>query len=132
MADRLQRVNGTAVLICAPDGAKLSGERDALDIIGEAGYQGADWVAIPVSRFDDDFFRLRTRIAGEIIQKFANYRLGVAVVGDISRHTAAGSALRDFVREANQGTQVWFVSTLEDLYDRLGGGRRAGSGPGVD
>ncbi len=36
--------------------------------------QRADWVLIPVECFDDDFFRLKTRIAGEIIQKFVNYR----------------------------------------------------------
>jgi hypothetical protein len=119
MPDDLQHINGTAVLMCAPDGTKVRGDRDALDIIGEAAHRGADWVAIPTSRFDDDFFRLRTRIAGEIIQKFVNYRLGVAIVGDISRHTAVSSALRDFVREANRGTQIWFIPDLDVLRDRL-------------
>jgi hypothetical protein len=38
-------------------------------------------VIIPKERPDDDFCALRTRIAGEIIQKFVNYRLHLATVG---------------------------------------------------
>lgn len=119
MPDTLQHVNGVPVLVCAADGEPLRGERDAVDLIGNALYQGASWVAIPAVRLADDFFRLRTRVAGEIIQKFVDYRLGVAVVGDISRHTAVSTALRDFVVESNRGTQVWFVPDLEALHDRL-------------
>ncbi|MGA5699382.1 DUF4180 domain-containing protein [Peterkaempfera bronchialis] len=120
MPDTLQHINGTPVLVCAADGEPVRGERDATDLIGEAFHHDASWIAIPADRFEDDFFRLHTRVAGEIVQKFANYRLRVAIVGDISRHTAASSALRDFVRESNRGTQLWFVSDTEALRDRLG------------
>ncbi|MBB2915511.1 hypothetical protein FHS43_006832 [Streptosporangium becharense] len=119
MSDTLRHMYGTTVFVCASEGATLRGERDALDIIGEASYLGADWVVVPAGRFDDDFFRLRTRVAGEIVQKFVNYRMGIAVLGDISRHTAASSALRDFVREANRGTQVWFTPDIDDFQHRL-------------
>ena len=57
---------------------------DALDLIGAA-FLGAEVVAVPASRLDDDFFSLGTRFAGEIMQKFVNYRLRLVVVGDISR-----------------------------------------------
>jgi hypothetical protein len=119
MPDTLQHIHGTAILMCAPDGPKLYGDQDALEIIGEAGYHGATWAVLPAERLDDDFFRLRTGVAGAIVQKFVNYRLGIAILGDISQHTASGSALRDFVYETNQGTQVWFVPDLDDLHNRL-------------
>ncbi|MGW8396208.1 DUF4180 domain-containing protein [Streptomyces lydicus] len=77
------------------------------------------WVVIPAGRFDEAFFRQRTQIAGEIIQKFVNYRVGLAVLGDSSRHTGASSALRDFVRECNRGQQTWFLSGAEELHERL-------------
>ncbi|MFJ5117379.1 DUF4180 domain-containing protein [Kitasatospora sp. NPDC088548] len=112
----------TATVLWLPaDGPPLRDERDATDVIGDAFGQGATWVVVPVARLEDDFFRLSTRIAGGIVQKFANYRLGLAVVGDISRHTAASGALRDFVRESNGGRQLWFVSDTAEFDRRLAG-----------
>ena len=109
------------VLLCATEGEAIGSEQDALDLIGDAGYQGAQWVVVPAERFDESFFRLRTRVAGDIIQKFVNYRVGLAVLGDISRYTAASSALEDFVRECNRGRQTWFLGDVEELGRRLKG-----------
>ena len=100
------------------DGAPVATTDDALSLIHEA---GADWVAVPVERLDPAFFDLSTRLAGEIIQKFANYRVGLAIVGDIGDHLAASSALRDYVREANRGRHVWFVADADELRTRLRG-----------
>ena len=104
---------------CEPDGKKLKSERDAIELIGEALRRGASLVVIPAETLDDDFFRLRTRIAGDIVQKFVTYRLRLAIVGDISRHLSESSALRDFVRESNRGDQVWFVANRDELDQRL-------------
>lgn len=98
------------VLRLAADGPPVRDERDATDLIGDAFGAGAAWVVVPVERFEDDFFRLSTRVAGGIVQKFATYRVGLAVVGDISRHIADSDSLRDFVRESNRGGQLWFLA----------------------
>ncbi|GAA4660358.1 DUF4180 domain-containing protein [Streptomyces youssoufiensis] len=103
------------------DGARLATEQDALDLVGNASYQGARWVVIPADRLDPAFYELRTRLAGDIVQKFVNYRVGLAVIGDISAHTAASSSLRDFVRECNRGRQTWFVADEDELRERLAG-----------
>ncbi len=126
--DGLQTINDVPVWVCAPEGDVIGGEQDALDLIGDAGYQGARWVVVPAERFDEAFFRLRTRIAGDIVQKFVQYGVGLVVLGDISRHTEASSALRDFVRECNDGRQTWFLADIEELRERLGRstGRSAG------
>lgn len=120
-ADTLRHLSGVPVLVRTTDGAPLRDERDALDLIGTAFHLGASWAAVPVERLTDDFFRLRTRVAGDIVQKFANYRMGLAVVGDISRHVGAGDALRDFVRESDRGDQLWFLPDLDALRTRLAG-----------
>lgn len=110
---------GVPVLVCGADGPPLASTQDALDLIGAA-FSRADVVAVPVARLDERFFTLRTGLAGEIMQKFTNYRVRLAVVGDISAHLAASAALRDLVRESNRGSQIWFVADLDELDTHLG------------
>ncbi|MGW0765687.1 DUF4180 domain-containing protein [Streptomyces sp. NPDC002676] len=111
--------HGVRVLACAPEGPALDGESAALDLIGDAFGQEAHLVAVPVERIAEDFFRLRSGVAGAVVQKFANYRLRLAVLGDISGHVAQSDALRDFVYECNQGDQLWFLADLAELDERL-------------
>ncbi|WP_406278162.1 DUF4180 domain-containing protein [Embleya sp. NBC_00896] len=125
MPDTLETHHDIALWMCADDGPRVREVRDALDLIGDAGFNGAEWVVVPVSRLDEDFFRLRTGVAGEIMQKFANYRLRLAVVGDITAYTAASGPLTDLVRECNRGRHVWFVPDLDTLTTRLADGATA-------
>lgn len=130
MADEVQRRGGVPVLVADERGTPIATTQDALDLIGAA-FDSAEVVAVPVGRLDARFFTLRTGLAGEIMQKFVNYRKKLVVVGDISGHLAASSALRDLVRESNQGRQVWFVADLAELDARLAGpGAPAAPGPG--
>ncbi|MEU5939362.1 DUF4180 domain-containing protein [Micromonospora sp. NPDC047548] len=119
MSDTLVTLHGRTLLACAADGPRLCGGADALDVIGEALGHRAELVTLPVRRLADEFFTLRTGVAGELVQKFVNYRLPVVVVGDISAHVAASTALRDFVIESNRGRQLWFVDTMAELEERL-------------
>jgi hypothetical protein len=118
MADVIEERNGVQVLVCEPDGPRIRTTQDALDLIGAA-FVGAEVVALPADRLDEHFFSLGTRFAGEVMQKFVNYRLRLAVVGDISRHLEASSALRDLVRETNGAGHVWFLPDLDALDARL-------------
>ena len=119
MSDAVRDIAGRRVLVCAPDGPPVRGEREAVDIIGQALGEGASWVALPGARLGDGFLTLSTRIAGEVIQKFVNYRIDLAIVGDISAQLAASKPLRDFVYESNKGRHVWFVADLAELETRL-------------
>jgi len=121
MSDTISELQGLGVLICAPDGAKLRKDRDAVDLIGEALHAGAATVAVPVECFDEDFFHLRTRILGEIVQKFVQYRRRLVIVGAISRYLAESSSFKAFVAEANRGNDIWFVGDLSELHARLAG-----------
>lgn len=97
----------------------MSCAQDALDLIGEARSAGATLVALPVGRLDAAFFELRSGLAGEMLQKFVTYQLRVAIVGDTRAMCETSKSLRDFIREANQGTSVWFVQSREELDARL-------------
>ncbi|WP_026403948.1 DUF4180 domain-containing protein [Actinomadura rifamycini] len=118
MADEMAERAGTPVLVCTPDGPPIATEADALDLIGAA-FLGAEVVAVPVRRLDERFFALGSRFAGEIMQKFVNYRIRLAIVGDLSGHLATSSALRALVAESNAGGHVWFVPDLDALDARL-------------
>ncbi|MGW4565562.1 DUF4180 domain-containing protein [Streptomyces sp. NPDC004561] len=115
----LVTLHDTPVLRCAPDGPPLDGESAALDLIGDALGRDAQLVEVPVARIADEFFRLRSGVAGAVVQKFVNYRLRLAVVGDITAHVDASDALRDFVYESNRGDQLWFLADADSLGERL-------------
>lgn len=119
MTDRVTVEQGLPMLVCAPEGAVLGGDRDAADVLGEAFGQEATLVVLPVERLDPGFFTLATGIAGEIVQKFATYGVRLVIRGDVSRHLERSSAFRAFVAEANRGSQLWFVADDAELGTRL-------------
>jgi hypothetical protein len=103
------------------EGPLLSSGADALGLISGDGVGDAEWIAVPAARLDPAFFTLASGVAGEFVQKFANYGLRLAIVGDISGAVRESDSLRDFVRESNRGRQVWFVADREALDRRLSG-----------
>lgn len=114
-----QELHGIRVLLLPAEGPKLRTGRDATDVMSEAFAQSASWIAIAVPRLDEDFFRLRTGVAGEVVSKLVGYAMKAAFLGDISQHLANSDSFRDFVREANRGRDFCFVADLEELSQRL-------------
>jgi hypothetical protein len=112
-------LHGERVAEVGARGAPLDSERHAAEVIEEAISSHAGFVAIPAERLSADFFQLSTAKAGCFIQKFVNYRLRLAILGDISAHTEASARLADFVSESNRGQSVWFVRDTSELYERL-------------
>jgi hypothetical protein len=99
-----------------PDtGPLIATEADFTDFIGEAAWGGATRIVVPVARLSPDFFKLSTGLAGAILQKCTNYRLQVAIVGDISAHTEKSGPLRDFNYESTKRGDVRFVATAAEL-----------------
>lgn len=117
--DTSKEIHGTRVLVCGEQGALVASEHDLGDLFGTAWAEDAALVALPVARLHPDFFRLSTGIAGGIAQKFANYRLRLAIIGNISSWSEKSAPLRDFVREANRGQALWFLDDLAALDERL-------------
>lgn len=118
---RIDDFPGGRVLFADDDGPPLSTEGDAVDLLGEAFGAEAEVIVIPVGRFDPAFFDLSTRLAGHFAQKLVNYRVRLVVLGDVSAFEASSSALRDWIRESNTGSQVWFVRDEATLAARLAG-----------
>ena len=119
MSDPFLDLNGIRVYEVPAHGSELRTGQDAVDLMSAASEHSAAFIAIPVERLGDDFFELRTRIAGEIAQKFVMYGARVAIVGDISQRIAASKSLAAFVDESNRSYDLWFVDNLEELANRL-------------
>jgi len=115
----LHDVGGQRVWLAEADGPPLRSDRDALALVSDTYAHRPDWIALPVARCGNEFFQLRTRILGEVAQKLVNYGLRLAIVGDMTKLVPESPALRDFVREANRGRQIWFVASFVELRERL-------------
>jgi uncharacterized protein DUF4180 len=119
MSGSFIQIGGVQLYYVSENGHELRTGQDAVDLMSAASEQRAAWIAIPVSRLGDAFFELRTRIAGEVAQKFAMYGAKVAILGDISSRVAKSHSLASFVAEANRGESLWFVESREELEDRF-------------
>ena len=119
MSGRVQEIGGVRAYVCDADGPRIAAERDAADLVGEALGREARLVVIPFARLAPEFLDLKTRLAGEVLQKFVNYRRQVVVLGDVADAVARSTALRDFVRESNRGKTVWFLPDMAALEAKL-------------
>jgi hypothetical protein len=90
----------------------ISSVQDALDLIGNADYQGAQKVMIKKEHLHQDFFDLKTRLAGEIMQKIVNYYKQLAIVGDFSMYRS--KSWLDFMYESNKTGRIIFVENTQD------------------
>jgi hypothetical protein len=117
--DSIVQLGGQPALLCAADGAPLRTDGDAMDVIADALAQQATLVVVPAGRLDAGFFDLRSGVAGQILQKFTQYRRMLVILGDISAQLARSEALQALVRESNRGRHVWFEPDLAALEARL-------------
>lgn len=79
---------------------------DVIDLLGNARYLGAQKVIAKAEHFCADFFDLRCGLAGEMLQKFANYRMQLTILGNWQYVDCC--ALQDFIRECNRGQAIAF------------------------
>jgi hypothetical protein len=109
--------NGRSVALL-DSGAKIASVQDLLDLFVTARYEhGCVGLIVPKESLGEDFFDLKTRVAGEFLQKCSHYRVPFAVVGDFSAYQSR--SLRDFIRECNRGSLVFFKGSAEDALEAL-------------
>lgn len=91
----------------------------ALDFMMSVQYEtGCHRIVINKAAICEDFFDLSTKIAGEVLQKFVNYDVKLAIIGDFSMY--ASKSLRDFIYESNKGRHIFFLADEEQAIDLLG------------
>ena len=102
-------INETKLAELISEDILINNIEDGLDLLGNLYYQDFDKIIIYDKNITPAFLDLKNGIAGEILQKFSNYRVRLAIVGDFSKHTS--KSVNDFIYESNKGRQINFVTS---------------------
>ena len=112
MEIKIHTIDDRKIAEIISDDIVLQTVEDAVDLIGNMSYQGFDKLIIHEENIISDFFELKNKIAGNILQKFSQYSMPLAIIGDFEKYES--KSLNDFIFESNKGKQINFVTTVED------------------
>ena len=112
MEIKIHTIDDRKIAEIISDDIVLQTVEDAVDLIGNMSYQGFDKLIIHEENMISDFFELKNKIAGNILQKFSQYSMLLAIIGDFEKYES--KSLNDFIFESNKGKQINFVTTIED------------------
>jgi hypothetical protein len=113
----LKEMNGHKVAQL-PATAPILGDRQALlDLMANAYFQGAEGLLLHAAQLPPGFLDLKTKVAGDVLQSFSNYRMRLAIV--LGQKPEPGSALAAFVLESNRGDLIRFAVDEEEAWDLL-------------
>lgn len=106
------------IAIIHSDEILITDVQSALDFMATVQYEtGYNRIILNKSAICEDFFHLRTKLAGEILQKFINYHVKIAIVGDFTVYTS--KSLKDFIYECNQGKDIFFLPDEKQAIKKL-------------
>lgn len=93
--------NGRKYIECASAETPIRNEQNALDLIAACFENNINLLMLHVEALADDFFKLRTGLAGNILQKFINYHIKVSVV--VTDNQKVKGKFKEFSNESNKG-----------------------------
>lgn len=117
MQIKTHEINNIKIPEIISDEIIIQSAQDGLDLLGNLYYAGFEKLIIHKQNITADFFELRNGLAGEILQKFSNYRVRLAIVGDFSEFTS--KSLNNFIYESNQNKQVNFLNSVSEALEKL-------------
>ncbi len=103
--DVLFHPNGIAEVV-SPDVIITDGQ-SAIELIYNPLLAGADKIILQQHNLSPDFFNLSSGIAGDVLQKFVNYRCRLAIVGQFNNLNS--NSLSAFIAESNRGKSIFFA-----------------------
>lgn len=105
---RVDQQNDSKVAIVESSDIIIRNVQDALDLMASIKFNHDSYkIVIRQANITEDFFELKTRLAGDILQKYVNYHIKLAVVGNFKVYNS--KSLKDFIYECNKGEQVFFL-----------------------
>lgn len=110
--------NGQGIAIIHSDKLLITDVQSALDFMMTIQYEtGCNRIVLPKSAIVEDFFNLKTKLLGEILQKFITYDVKLAIVGDFCGYTS--KSLKAFIYECNNGKEIFFLPDEELALEKL-------------
>jgi hypothetical protein len=98
------------ILVASESGIYIRSVKDITDAIGAC--FGAEGILLREEDLAPEFFDLRSGLAGELFQKFVNYRLRVAIV--LPTPEAHGERFRELAYEHRSHDMVRFFRSGEE------------------
>ncbi len=111
MEIKIRVSNGIRIAEILSEVIILKSVQDALDIMGNADYKGARRIILNEKNIDPSFFDLSTGLAGEILQKYTNYAVKLAIIGEFEKYNS--KSLKSFIIECNRGNMVFFRQDIK-------------------
>ena len=90
----------------------VSSENDALDMIALCWEHEANALMINYETLSENFFNLKTKVAGNIIQKFVNYNIKVAAI--VPQETIQKGRFKEMALETNKGNHFRLYESKEE------------------
>jgi hypothetical protein len=110
--------NGLVIALVLGEDILFTDEQSTLDFMMTLNYEtDSCHIAVHDKALPKDFFILCSGLAGQVLQKFINYRFKLAIIGDFSAYTS--KPLHDFIYECNCGKDIFFVATEQEALDKL-------------
>lgn len=107
-----------SIVYIESDDIIIMDSQSALDFMMTVKYEtGCSKIVLNKKNTNEEFFRLSSGLAGEVLQKFINYHTKLAIIGDFSKYTS--KSLHDFLYECNKGNDFFFVETLDQAIEKL-------------
>ncbi|OFD42226.1 DUF4180 domain-containing protein [Bacillus mycoides] len=111
-------IGGINIAVVRNDTVLISDVQSALDLMATVQYEAdSKRIVIKKSLISESFFDLKTRLAGDILQKFINYSVKIAIIGNFSMYTS--KSLKDFIYECNKGKDIFFLATEQQAIEKL-------------
>ncbi len=117
MTIEILHINGQQIAEIRSEKVLIHETQDALDIMANSVYRGSVNLILYEHNLTPAFFDLKTGIAGDILQKFSNYNIRLAIIGDFSN--TSSKSLKDFIYESNKLGRINFVSSREKAIECL-------------
>jgi hypothetical protein len=109
--------NSNAVEIIS-DEVLINSEQDALDLMVDIGYQyESKKIILHKKNISQQFFDLKTGLAGAVLQKFSNYQVQLAIIGEFGSHKS--KSLDDFIYESNRNGHILFAVDIPTALEAL-------------
>lgn len=109
---RIVNKNNIKYIEFASEAWKLSSEQDVVDCISICMENDIYTIMFPSNVLSEDFFNLKTRLAGMALQKFINYHVKVAVI--IEDKECYNDRFEEMIVEANKGNHFRTFKNIED------------------
>ncbi|WP_313342435.1 DUF4180 domain-containing protein [Sedimentibacter sp.] len=111
-------INNVEIANVKSDEILIKDVDSALDLMATVRYEtDCDRMMLNKSVISEEFFNLSTKLAGDILQKYINYQMKIAIVGDFSVYES--KSLRDFIYECNSRKDIFFFPNENQAIEKL-------------